>query len=231
MIAASPAECYLPEVAALFAWATEQLFAGRSPLPGEFLMLAKHECYAVTNYRLVHRDASRGGFQLIPLSTVRGYQALTASATTRTVVFDLETGSRVVFNGVRAADVIPEDAFRWVLAAQFWTGLDTPDLQALQRGKDPEQRAVPFGAAVPELVPAAESPLPALQGPACSACRGELLPGDRYCRGCGSPVEQGPPRFDASVPQSAVGSPPGGSGELPAAGGDTALPTEGDATP
>jgi len=178
----------------LFDWACDVLFQNASSLPQEFLIVSRPDCYAVTNYRVAHRQTNATTYQLLPLSAVQRYQVQASGATTRTVTFTLKDGRRVTFNDVPREDVVPAEYVKWLLGAKMWDTLAEAELEALEAGRP---------APTPELPAEALHSRRRLVGdtrPAmledggdvlvCQQCGRQNFANDRFCRECGAPLQR-----------------------------------------
>jgi tetratricopeptide (TPR) repeat protein len=178
----------------LFDWACDALFENASSLPQEFLIVARPDCYAVTNYRIAHRQTDATTYQLLPLSAVQRYQVQASGATTRTVTFTLKDGRRLTFNDVLREDVVPAEYVKWLLGAKMWDTLAEAELEALEAGRP---------APTPELPAEALHSRRRLVGdtrPAmledggdtlvCQQCGRQNFANDRFCRECGAQLQR-----------------------------------------
>lgn len=206
-IASSPAELMAEDKLKLFDWAVETLFEAVVPMPREFIIAARPDCYALSNYRLAHRVPDTTTYQVLPLSQIERYDVHVSGVTMRNVLFTLRDGRRVTFAGVRTADVLPHEQVSWLLGAHMWQNLATAEREALNTGRAaPTQALSAQSPSVPlELSAAGTSGrLPsATSAKACGQCGRENFVRDRFCRSCGAPleVEQAALPPDGSMPK------------------------------
>lgn len=177
----------------LFDWAVETLFRNAAPLPREFIIAAKMDCYAATNYRFAHRIPDATNHQVLPLNQIDRYDVHVSGVTMRNVLVTLRDGRRLTFSGVRTGDVFPQEQMSWLLGAHMWQNLAEVELEALSTGRaaptyalaaqgSHDRRELPAGQAAGQL--------PAATGTkTCGQCGRHNFVRDRFCRDCGSPLQ------------------------------------------
>jgi tetratricopeptide (TPR) repeat protein len=189
--ATSPEELLYGEHLALFDWAAEVLTQDQPVFPQEFLLGARRDCWALTNYRLVHAQPPSTGFVILPLSRIAAYEQRAAGLTRVHVLIDLKDGTRVVFNDVGRKDAAPTEWVRWAIGAQMWKNLRAEDVEVLDSGRQVEELPRPIAAAKRELS-APQQQAPALLSeaphPLCPGCGAAAIAGDHFCRRCGAPL-------------------------------------------
>lgn len=180
----------------LFDWAVETLFRNAAPLPREFIIAAKTDCYAATNYRFAHRIPDATNHQVLPLNQIDRYDVHVSGVTMRNVLVTLRDGRRLTFSGVRTGDVFPQEQMSWLLGAHMWQNLAEVELEALSTGRAAptyalaaqglhDRRELPAGQATGQL--------PAATGTkTCEQCGRHNFIRDRFCRDCGSPLDTEP---------------------------------------
>lgn len=192
-IASSPAELMAEDNLKLFDWAVETLFEAVVPIPREFIIAARPDCYALSNYRLAHRVPDTTTYQVLPLSQIERYDVHVSGVTMRNVLFTLRDGRRVTFAGVRTADVLPHEQVSWLLGAHMWQNLAAAELEALDTGRAAPTQALSAQrpSVLLELSAAATSGrLPSSDSArTCGQCGRENFVRDRFCRGCGAPLQ------------------------------------------
>ncbi len=206
---------------ALFDWAADVLIREQPIFSGEFLVSAKRDGHALTNYRLVHLKPSTTQFLCIPLHRIASYELRASGLTTVNVVIDLKDGTRLVLNDLHKGLVASEAVVRWAAGTEMWQNLPQGQYEALDTGQQAEALPQPVAAgtrALPES-DAETKKLPALPDRVtCPAC-GTLAPaGDMFCRQCGSSLV-----IDALPADESEKSPPSGLSESrpdPDQGGD-----------
>jgi tetratricopeptide (TPR) repeat protein len=135
-------------------WTFDMLFAGQSPLVGEFLADAVPGCYVLTSYRLLLANPELGDYDLLPLTNVQDYNCQRISHGQSRVTIMLRSGGMLDYGRVRTESVPPASLVRRLLHEARWTALGQSDLAELRSGYGGEQYRPP----------AAERPLP--PGPA-----------------------------------------------------------------
>ncbi len=206
-IANSPAELMAEDKLKLFDWAAETLFEAVAPIPGEFIIAARPDCYALSSYRLVHRIPDTTTYQVLPLSQIERYDVHVSGVTMRNVLFTLRDGRRVTFAGVRTADVLPHEQVSWLLGARMWQNLAAAELEALNTGRASPTKSL--SAQSPSvLLERSAAPAPGQlassnSAKTCGQCGRENFVRDRFCRGCGAPLETEPPALptDEAMPK------------------------------
>ncbi|MHB8995298.1 MAG: tetratricopeptide repeat protein [Armatimonadota bacterium] len=188
----------------LFDWAVETLFRNAAPLPREFIIAAKADCYAATNYRFAHRIPDATNHQVLPLNQIDRYDVHVSGVTMRNVLVTLRDGRRLTFSGVRTGDVFPQERMSWLLGAHMWQNLAEVELEALSTGRAAptyalaaqglhDRRELPAGQATGQL--------PAATGTkTCEQCGRHNFIRDRFCRDCGSPLDTEP----ATLPRNTL---------------------------
>jgi hypothetical protein len=187
--ATSPDELLYNEQLALFDWAAEVLTEEQPIFPQEFLLGARSECWALTNYRLVHAQPSTTGFITLPLSRVAAYEQRAAGLTRVHVLIDLKDGTRVVLNDVGRKDAAPTEWVRWAVGAQMWKNLGAEDAEVLDSGRQVDELPRPILGAkrdLPALQPQTHAVLPDSERPLCPGCGAAAISGDQFCRRCGA---------------------------------------------
>ncbi len=174
----------------LFDWACDVLFASAGSLPQEFLVDARPECYALTNYRIAHRQIDATTYVLIPLSSVQRYDIRASGATTCIATFTLKDGRRLTFNRVPNEDVVPADRLKWLLGARMWATLTEAELEALDRGQPAPTAQLPAEAAHDRRRLLGDTRQAQLGSGAdttvCAHCGRHNFAQDRFCRECGA---------------------------------------------
>ncbi len=187
----------------LFDWACDVLFAVAGSLPQEFLVDARPECYALTNYRIAHRQTDATTYVLIPLSSVQRYDIRASGATTCVATFTLKDGRRLTFNRVPNEDAIPPERLKWLLGAKMWATLTEAELEALDTGRPAPTAQLPAEAAHDRrrlLGDTRQAQLGAgTDTTVCEHCGRHNFTQDRFCRECGAQLGKG--RAEALPPE------------------------------
>lgn len=190
VLAASVPDFLQEEKLRVFDWACNVLFATAGALPQEFLVDARPQCYALTNFRVAHRQTDATTFVLIPLSSVQRYDARASGATTCVATFTLRDGRRVAFNSVPVEDAIPGERMKWLLGARMWGDLTEAELEALEAGRPAptaqlaaesahDRRRLLGDARPAQLGTGGETAV-------CRSCGRHNFAQDRFCRECGA---------------------------------------------
>jgi len=178
----------------LFDWSCEVLFDGTTAFPQEFLIDARKGSYAVTNYRLAHRQTDATTFLPIPLTSIQRYDVRASGATTRAVTLTLRDGRRVTFNDVPAEHVLDRERMSWLLAAQMWKTLTQAELEALEANRPAPTPQLSAEGAHDRQRLLGDTRQPALaegaQTVVCRHCGRHNFRRDRFCRDCGAQLQE-----------------------------------------
>ncbi len=192
----------------LFDWAADVLIREQPVFSGEFLISAKRDGYALTNYRLAYLKPGTTQFLSIPLHRIGSYEPRASGLTTMNVVIDLKDGTRLVLNDLHKGLVASEAVVRWAAGTEMWQNLPEGQYEALDTGQQAEALPQPVAVgtrALPESDTETDE-LPALPDRVtCPACGTLALPDDMFCRQCGKSLV-----VDALPADESEELPPGG---------------------
>ncbi|NLE73703.1 MAG: zinc ribbon domain-containing protein, partial [Actinobacteria bacterium] len=173
---------------ALFDWAATLLTQDQPVFPGEFLLGAREDSWALSNYRLVARRPDGTDYLTFPLCRIAAYDQRAAGVLRVHVLIDLTNGERVTLNGVVRADAAPLDLVHWAVGARMWDNLPELYGELLESGRTVAElpaSVVPALHQLPPSIPSTDACLPRLGGITCPACGAQAASGDRFCRQCG----------------------------------------------